>query len=209
MNGTTRRTCWRGCGHETGVREGRTVGKRLRAGRDNFGEEFWPLGETINRDRARSSSSGGGGALWANIGALNGVGLAGHRADASSKRGCTPARPNWLQASVNRENQYGNGCLTSGWSSGSLGVASDELEDRHRRRESPAKLSGMGRERERARLCEIGHESECGRGRGLKRSWGAWVGDVAEDSGDARECARAGPRWGAGKAELIGGPMAQ
>jgi hypothetical protein len=27
MKGTTRRTRWRGCGHETGVREGRTAGK--------------------------------------------------------------------------------------------------------------------------------------------------------------------------------------
>jgi hypothetical protein len=92
----TRRTCWWGCGHETRVREGRTAEERLRAGRDNSGEEFRPLGEAIDRDRAQSSSSGGGGALWANVGALDGVGLAGHRAGAASKRGRTPARPNWL-----------------------------------------------------------------------------------------------------------------
>ena len=96
MKGTTRRTRWRGCGHETGVREGRTVGKRLWAGRDNSGEEFRPLGEAIDRDRARSSSSGGGGALWANVRALDGVGLAEHYAGAASKRDRTPVRPNWL-----------------------------------------------------------------------------------------------------------------
>jgi hypothetical protein len=105
MKGTTRQTRWRGCGHETGVREGRTAGKTLRAGRDNSGEEFRPLGEAIYRDRARSRSSGGGGALWANVGALDGVGLAGHRAGAASKCGRTPLRPNWLQVDANRENQ--------------------------------------------------------------------------------------------------------
>jgi hypothetical protein len=32
----TRRTRWWGCGHETGVREGRTAEERLRAGRGNL-----------------------------------------------------------------------------------------------------------------------------------------------------------------------------
>jgi hypothetical protein len=44
-------------------------------------------------------------ALWANTGALDGVGLAGHRAGAASKRGHTSARPNWLQVGVNRGKQ--------------------------------------------------------------------------------------------------------
>jgi hypothetical protein len=39
---------------------------------------------------------------------------------------------------------------------------------------------------------------------GAKKGLGAWAGDVAEDSSDVRECARAGPRWGAGKAKLTG-----
>jgi hypothetical protein len=94
MKGTTWRTCWRGCGHETGVREGRTAWKRLRAGRNNFGQEFRPLGEAIDSDRARSRFSGGGGALWAKVGALDGVGLARHCAGAASERGRTPSRPN-------------------------------------------------------------------------------------------------------------------
>jgi hypothetical protein len=49
---TTRRARWRGCGHETGVREGRTAGKRLRAGRSNSGEGFWLQGEGLRRTRA-------------------------------------------------------------------------------------------------------------------------------------------------------------
>jgi hypothetical protein len=90
---TTRRTRWRGCGHETEVREGETAEEKLRAGRGNIGEEFRPPGEAISRDRARASSSRGGGALWAKFEALDGVRLAGHRAGAASKRGRTPARP--------------------------------------------------------------------------------------------------------------------
>jgi hypothetical protein len=33
-----------------------------------------------------------------------------------------------------------------------------------------------------------------GAGRALRGSWGVWVGVVAENSGDVRECAHAGPR---------------
>jgi hypothetical protein len=33
-----------------------------------------------------------------------------------------------------------------------------------------------------------------GTGGAQKGSWGAWAGVVAENSGDVRECARAGPR---------------
>jgi hypothetical protein len=105
MKGVTRRTRWLGCGHETGVREGRTAGERLWAGRDNSGEEFRPLGEAIDRDGARSRFSGGGGALWTYAGALDKIGLAGHRAGAASKHDRTSARPNWLKAGENRKNE--------------------------------------------------------------------------------------------------------
>jgi hypothetical protein len=120
MEKTTPRTRWQGCGHKTGVREGETAGENLRAARGNSSEEYRPLGEAIGRDRARASSSGGGGALWANTGALDGLGLAGHRAGAASKHGCMPARPNWLQVTVNRGKQ------ARGWMShlgAELGVA--------------------------------------------------------------------------------------
>jgi hypothetical protein len=81
------------------------VEEKLRAGRGNSGEEFGPLGEAIGRDRARASSSRGGGALWAKAGALDGVGLGGHRASTASKRDRTPTRPNWLKACTNRVKQ--------------------------------------------------------------------------------------------------------
>jgi hypothetical protein len=125
MEKTTRQTRWRGCGHETDVREGETAGKKLRAGQGNSSEEFRPPGEAIDRDRARASSSGGGGALWANTGALDGVRLAEHRASTARKRDRTLARPNWLQVGVNRGKQ------ARGWMShlgAELGVACRSLQ---------------------------------------------------------------------------------
>jgi hypothetical protein len=114
-----------------------------------------------------------------------------------------PARPNWLKVGANRVKQARGGRPTSGRSSGSLGVASVELDDRGGGRGSPARLDGVGRARAGAGLREMRQGSECGGGRGSKRSWGAWAGVVAEDSGDVRECAR----WstaGTGRAELTG-----
>jgi hypothetical protein len=87
------------------VHRGENGGGRAPGGSGSSDEEFRPLGEAIDRDRARSSSSEAGGALWADIGAQDGVGLAGHRVGAASKRGHTPARPNWLRVGVNKENQ--------------------------------------------------------------------------------------------------------
>jgi hypothetical protein len=71
----------------------------------------------------------------------------------------------YRQAQIGKT-KHGNGCLTSG----SLGVASDELEDRHSGRGSSTKLSGVGRARERVGLCEMGRGSVCGRGWCSKRS---------------------------------------
>jgi hypothetical protein len=86
----------------------------------NGGEEFRPPGGAISHDRARASSSRGGGALWAKARALDGVELVGHRAGAASKRGRTLVRPNWLKAGANRVKQ------ARGWVShlrAELGVA--------------------------------------------------------------------------------------
>jgi hypothetical protein len=74
----------------------------------------------IGRDRARARSSGGGGALWAKAEALDGVGIARHRAGMASKCGRTSARPNSLKAGANRVKQARGGCLTSGRSLGRL-----------------------------------------------------------------------------------------
>jgi hypothetical protein len=168
----TRQTRWRGCGHETEDREGRTAGGKLQADRGNSGEKFWPPGEATGRDRARASSSRGGGALWVKARTLDGVEMAGHRASAARKRGRTPARPNWLRAGMNRAKRARGGCLTSGRSSGSLGVASGELDDRGGGRGSPARSDSVGRARAGAGLREMRRGSECGHGRGSKRELG-------------------------------------
>jgi hypothetical protein len=84
---------------------GGTAEEKLWADRGNSDEEFRLPGEAIDRDRARASSSRGGEALWAKVGALDGLGMAGHRASAASKRGRTPVRPNWLKACANRVKQ--------------------------------------------------------------------------------------------------------
>jgi hypothetical protein len=82
-----------------------TTEEKLRAGRGNSGEEFRSPGEAISRDSARASSSRDGEALWAKAGALDTVGMAEHRASVPSKRGHTPANPNWLRAGANRVKQ--------------------------------------------------------------------------------------------------------
>jgi hypothetical protein len=73
-------------------------------------------------------------------------------------------------------------------------VASGEPDGRGGGHGSPARSDGVGRARAGVGLREMRRGSECGRGRGSKRELGAWVGVMAEDSGDVCECARAGPR---------------
>jgi hypothetical protein len=92
-----RRTQWRGRGHISEGREGRTAERRSRAGRSNPGEESRAPEGAIGRERARASSSRGGGTPWAKAQALDEVGMAEHRTGAVSRRGHTPARPNWLK----------------------------------------------------------------------------------------------------------------
>jgi hypothetical protein len=60
--------------------------------------------------------------------------------------------------------------LTSRWSSGSLGVASSELDDRGGGRGSLARSNGVGRALARAGLREMRRGSECGCGRCSKRA---------------------------------------
>jgi hypothetical protein len=181
------------------------MGKKLWAGQDNSGEEFRPLGEAIGCDRVRSSSSGGGEALWANVGALDGVGLIEHHAGTASKRGRTPVRSNWLQVGANREIQARERMSRLGVE---LGVAWRGLRRArrpHGGHGSPAKLSGVCKARERAGRCEMERGCECRHGRCSKMNWGRGQSDVAKDSG---ERARVRARWStasAGTAELTGG----
>jgi hypothetical protein len=50
---------------------------------------------------------------------------------------------------------HGDGCLTSGRSSGRLGAVSGELDGRERGCGSPAAAGGVGRARERVQLSEM------------------------------------------------------
>jgi hypothetical protein len=178
------------------------VEEKLQASQGNSGEEFRSPGEAIGHDRARASSSRCGGAFWAKAGTLDGVGMAGHSAGAASKRAPTPTKPNWLRAGMNRVKQARVACLTSGWSSGSLGVASSEVDDRRGGRGTPTRSDGVGRAQARAGLCEMGWGSECGHGRGSKRELGRVGGRRGREF---RRRARVRACWstaGARRAEL-------
>jgi hypothetical protein len=73
-------------------------------------------------------------------------------------------------------------------------VVSGELDGRGGRNGSPVGSGGVSRARERAGMHELSWGSECGRRRGSKRAGARGQSDVAEDSGDVRECTRACPR---------------
>jgi hypothetical protein len=54
-----RRTRWRGKGHESTGREGRTAVRKPRAGRRNSGEPFWPWGGGLRHAKALANFSRG------------------------------------------------------------------------------------------------------------------------------------------------------
>jgi hypothetical protein len=62
--------------------------------------------------------------------------------------------------------------------SGRLGAAFGGLDGQHGGRGSPTSTSDGGRTRERASVGEMRQGRESGCGRGSKKSWGAWAGDV-------------------------------
>jgi hypothetical protein len=71
-----------------------------------------------------------------------------------------------------REIGHGDGCLTSGRSSGRLGAVSSKLDGQGRGRGSPAASGGEGRARERARVCEMRRRVCVGHWRGSKKGAG-------------------------------------
>jgi hypothetical protein len=89
----TRRTRWRGYGHETEGGEGETAGKKLRAGRRNSNEGFWPRGEGLRRAKAWDSFSRGRGNTGTIAGALGRANLVGHRAGVADRHGRTSVKP--------------------------------------------------------------------------------------------------------------------
>jgi hypothetical protein len=81
------RTQWRGKGHESEGREGRTAGRKPRADRRNSGEGFRPRGGGLRRAKAWEGFSRGRGDTGTYTGALDLAKLAGHRAGATNRHG--------------------------------------------------------------------------------------------------------------------------
>jgi hypothetical protein len=88
-----RRTQWRGKGHESKGREGRTAERRPRAERRNSGEVFRPRGGDLRRAKAWESFSRGKGDIGTYTGELDRAKLAGDRASTADRRGRAPAMP--------------------------------------------------------------------------------------------------------------------
>jgi hypothetical protein len=130
-------------------------------GSGNPGEEFWSGRGGIGRAKAQTSYDRVRGTLWTKSRAQG-------QANSASHRACV-AEP-W-QSRIGQDKvelgeiEHGNGCLTSRWSLGWLGVASGELDGRQRARGTPAKLSGESRARVRVSLHEMRQGSECRCGR--------------------------------------------
>jgi hypothetical protein len=87
-----RRTQWRGRGHESTGREGRTAVRKPRAGRSNSGEPFRPRGGGLRCTKALANFSRGRGNTGTCSGELNRAKSASHRASTADRRGRAPAK---------------------------------------------------------------------------------------------------------------------
>jgi hypothetical protein len=87
-----RQTRWRGRGHESTGREGRTVVRRSRAGRRHSGERFRPRGGDLRRANALAGFSRDRGDTGNYSGELDRAESAGHRASTADRRGRAPAK---------------------------------------------------------------------------------------------------------------------
>jgi hypothetical protein len=88
-----RQTQWRGKGHESEDREGRTAGRRPRADQRNSGEGFRPQGGDLRRAKAWEGFSRGMGDTGTYTGALDRAKLTGHRAGVAGCHDRAPAMP--------------------------------------------------------------------------------------------------------------------
>jgi hypothetical protein len=136
-------------------REERTTERGSRAGRSNSGEAFRPRGRGIRCAKALANLSRGRGTLGTNAGELDRAQSAGHRASTADRHGRAPAKVKLAEHRAQWKIGHGDGCLTLGRSSGRLGAVSVELDGRERGRGSPAAAGGVGRARERVKLCEM------------------------------------------------------
>jgi hypothetical protein len=151
-----RRTQWRGRGHESTSREGRTVVRRPRVGRSNSGEPLRPRGGDLRRAKALANFSRGRGDTWTYSGELDRAKSVGHREHGEPPRPSTSEGEIGRAQGAIREIGHEDGCLTSGRSLGRLGAISGELDGRVRGRGSPA-AAGNRRRGQSAREGEVGH----------------------------------------------------
>ena len=120
--------------------------RRSRAGRRNSSERFRPRGSDLRRAKAWASFRRDRGDTENYSGELDWAKLAGHRSEHGG-----PPRPSTGEGEIGRtqgairEIGHEDGCLTSGRSSGRLGMDFGELDGRGRGRGSPAAAGGEGR----------------------------------------------------------------
>jgi hypothetical protein len=101
---TPRRTQWRGRGHKSEGREGRTAERGSRAGRRSSGEAFRPRGGGLRRTKAWVSFSRGRGTLGTNARELDRANSDGHHASTVGRCGRAPAKSKLSSTERNREN---------------------------------------------------------------------------------------------------------
>jgi hypothetical protein len=82
-----RRTLWRGRGHESTGREGRTAVRGSRAGQRNSGEQFRPRGGDLRRAKALANFSRGRGDTGNYSGELDRAESVGHHASTADRHG--------------------------------------------------------------------------------------------------------------------------
>jgi hypothetical protein len=146
----------------------------LRAGWDNFGKESRPQGGGIGHAKARTSSGEGRGTLWTTTGAWDGANLTGRRVGATELQ---RTQINYGRAEL-WQPEHESEFLTSRRRWG-LGTTPGALDGRHGERRSPASSGGKVRALQRMSMGETRQGRESEGGRGSKRSWGEWAGDVA------------------------------
>jgi hypothetical protein len=90
---TPRQTQWRGRGHESAGREGRTAGRRSHADQRNSGEAFRPRGGGLRRAKAWTSFSRGRDDTRTYTREPDQAKSAGHHTSSADRRGRAPAMP--------------------------------------------------------------------------------------------------------------------
>jgi hypothetical protein len=122
--------------------------RESQASRRNSGERFRPWGGDLRHAKALAGFSRDRGDTGNYSGELDRAKSAGHHASTGE------GEIRRTQDAI-RGIGHGDGCLTSGRSSGRLGAVFGELDGRERGRGSPAAAGGVGRARERVKPSEM------------------------------------------------------